>query len=369
MSAFLAAFQAKVRAHEIVEEPEQSDAIAALDGLCTALASARSPGKGVYLWGHVGRGKSMLMNLFYEQIPGSQKQRLHFHAFMRDIHSRLQRLQMGETAVRDPLKTVATDYGAEVRVLCLDELEIVDIADAMIVGRLFDGLFMAGVAIVVTSNDPPDQLYKDGPNRSTFEPFIDRLKAHMEIVELGGDHDRRADGFLGKRRYLSPISSETAAAFDRQWRAGVGNELEEGAQVEAHGHAIGYRRTAGARARVQFADMCDRALGPDDHLGFAERFREVFLEGVPRLRADHKDEARRFVTLIDALYDAHVRLVVLAEATADEIFEDSRPEDHQRTSSRLKEMTSDQWWHAPSIRGSPGNPSDLFPRQKEHASP
>ncbi|WP_454887837.1 cell division protein ZapE [Sphingomonas oryzagri] len=344
MSAFLEALRDQIRNHEIEDDAGQQDAIAALDLLADMVASG-GPAPGLYLWGKVGRGKSMLMNLFYESLTNCPKRRVHFHAFMQDVHARLQAVQ-SNGARQDPLAAVAAGLGQEIDLLCLDELEIVDIADATIVGRLFDGLFAVGVTIVATSNDQPDDLYRDGPNRQAFLPFIDRLKARMQVVQVGGDRDFRTGRSQGASPYLYPIEQPQISQFDQLWQAELGSASEEAVDVEVHGRSARYDRAAGPKVRARFEDLCSRSLSADDHLAFAERFHTVYLEGVPHFDRDRRDEARRFVTLIDALYEAHATLVMLADVAPEALFADSGHEDYRRTSSRLQEMRSESWRRA-----------------------
>lgn len=356
---FRAEYDRLVADHRIDPEEAQNAVVAALERLSSDIdgseqqtplsvkSNDRSQVKGVYIWGSVGRGKSMLMNLFFDQAPEPLKRRLHFHAFMAEVHSAMQpaRAQANGEALHsaDPITTAANSLLQRARLLCLDELEIVDIADAMIVGRLFDSLFEQGLVLVATSNETPDHLYENGPNRELFQPFIERLKMHVEVVELGGEHDHRSDCRDSISTYLSPRTKENFTSFNRLWKNAIGNGHEMPSSIRVHGRELQLLRTCGRHARVTFDEVCKRSLSADDHLAFAQHFTDVFLEDVPRIPADHLDEGRRLVTVIDALYEAHARLVVLAATEPGEIFEDTSSDDHRRTVSRLNEMRDPNW--------------------------
>ena len=343
MSAFADALRDMTDRGDLNEDSGQTDAIAALDDLCLRYERAVPTEAGLYLWGKVGRGKSLLMNIFFESVPSPAKRRWHFHAFMQDIHARLQNAQTASRGDRDPLMEVAHDLGGELDLLCLDELEIVDIGDATIVGRLFAGLFDSDVLVVCTSNDHPDDLYRDGPNRRAFVPFIERLKTHLGIVEAAAERDYRSEHSFTDRAYLFPLDDAEREHFERLWSAELTGVREAAAEVETHGRRVRYDRAAGRKVRVRFEDICGRSLSADDHLAFASRFDTVYLEAVPRLDPDRRDEARRLVTLIDALYEARARLVVSADVAPTDLFVNATREEYQRTSSRLQEMTADSW--------------------------
>jgi cell division protein ZapE len=338
-------------------EAEQASTVAALDRLSSDLELANQQGpalqrsippvQGVYIWGSVGRGKSMLMNLFFDQAPEPLKRRLHFHAFMAEIHAAMQpsRSEADGEAVgsSDPIAAAAKTMLKRARLLCLDELEVVDIADAMILGRLFDRLFEQGLVLVATSNEDPDHLYDKGPNRELFEPFVERLKMHVQVVQVGGEHDHRSDGHEAASTYLFPMTKENRLRFDRLWNEALGADRETPSSIRVHGRDLEMSRTCGHHVRMTFDEVCKRPLSADDHLAIAQHFQDVFLEGVPTIQIDHLDEGRRLVTLVDALYEAHAHLVVFAEAGPGEIFEDTSSDDHRRTVSRLNEMRDANW--------------------------
>lgn len=359
MSAFRDAYKSQVAYGELEADPGQEEAIEALDrlaglleapppGLLSGILHRRMTPDGLYLWGGVGRGKTMLVNLFYDSLEHTSRQRQHFHAFMRRVHTLLEAGEATPEGDRsaDAVGEAANRIREDGRLLCLDEFEVTDIGDAMILARLFDALFERGVVLVTTSNVRPGELYRDGPNRELFLPFIARLQAHTRVVEVCRGRDHRTDGEEVGDRYLHPVSPDTQARFDAAWRAALHGDPERADSVGAHGRTVVYSRAAGDRVRVTFDEMCRRDLGADDQLAFAERFDVVFLEAVPRLPDEHRDEARRLVTLIDALYEARAALTVLAQAPQEQIFENPTQEDHARTVSRLREMASASWGKA-----------------------
>jgi cell division protein ZapE len=310
--------------------------------------------KGVYLWGPVGRGKSMLMDLFFDSAPVEKKRRAHFYAFMAEVHGLIGQWRNGDAAERrrvfgehrgdDPIAPTAALIASQARLLCFDELQVTDIADAMILGRLFEALFDDGVTLVCTSNRPPDDLYKDGINRQLFLPFIDLIKDRLDVVAVQGASDYRLDRLRGAEVYLTPEDEAHRTAFDRLWADMLDGQPETPAVLEVLGRKLTFARTMSGLLRATFDELCAKALGPQDYLAIAGRFHTVFLEGLPKLDAARRNEARRFVTLIDELYEADAKLVVLAEAepgdlypTGDGAFE------FERTASRLQEMRSAAW--------------------------
>ncbi|WP_226780253.1 cell division protein ZapE [Oceaniglobus trochenteri] len=305
--------------------------------------SRRSPEpvKGLYLWGGVGRGKSMLMDLFFESVEAEEKRRVHFHAFMQEVHAGM--IAARKQGVDDALEPVGREAARDTRLLCLDEMQITDITDAMIVGRLFEMLIKAGVVIVTTSNRVPDDLYKDGLNRQLFLPFIDFLKEHMVIHELVVERDYRQDRLAGSQVYFSPEDGAARAAMDSLW-----NDLAtaEVAPLVLHvkGRQVELPRFSNGVARATFWELCGRALGAADYLAVADAVRILMLDGIPRLSSDNYNEAKRFVTLVDALYEARVRLIASAADVPERLYSEGAGSfEFERTASRLREMQSEGW--------------------------
>jgi cell division protein ZapE len=310
--------------------------------------------RGVYLWGPVGRGKSMLMDLFFGCAPVERKLRVHFHAFMAEVHGLIHSWRTGDTCVRkakfgrtkgdDPIPPVAELVAGRTRLLCFDEFHVSDIADAMILGRLFEALFAQGVTVVATSNRAPGDLYKDGLNRQLFLPFIALLEERLEVVRLAGPRDYRLDRLKGERAYFSPLSDDCRAEFDRLWRGQLNGDAETGAELEVQGRRLAFPHAAGGLLRTSFAELCDQPLGPADYLAVAGAFHTVFLEEVPCLGPERRNAAKRFVTLIDALYEAGAKLVVLAEVEPDALHpKGDGAFEFERTASRLHEMRSSEY--------------------------
>ena len=243
-----------------------------------------------------------------------------------------------------PIPPVADVIAGEARLLCFDELQVTDIADAMILGRLFEALFARGVTLVSTTNRPPDDLYKNGINRQLFLPFIAMLKARMEVVAVAGTQDYRTERLRAAGSWFSPIDPDHERAFDALWRGLLGGEAETGATLDVLGRHEHWPRAAGGMLRGHFVSLCVHALGPDDYLAIAARFHTVFLEQVPKLGPDRRNEARRLATLVDTLYEARARLVVLAAAEPDALYPaGDLAFEFERTASRLKEMRSADW--------------------------
>ena len=307
--------------------------------------------KGLYIHGGVGRGKSMLMDLFYDTVALPKKRRVHFHAFMIDVHQRLHRLRQGG-GKGEPLSTLAQALAAEASLLCFDEFHVVNIADAMILGRLFEGLFEAGVVVVATSNWPPDRLYEDGLNRQRFLPFIELLKQRMEVLELEGPTDYRLERLRELPVYHYPLGPVASRALDGIFRALADGALADGGgraptEVEVGSRKLLVPEAAGGVARFTFDDLCAQPLGPADYLALGRRFHSIVLDAVPLLTPDRRNEARRFMTLIDALYESRVMLFLAAAAPATELYpQGDGAFEFQRTVSRLMEMQSKDWLEA-----------------------
>ncbi|MEM1076298.1 MAG: cell division protein ZapE [Pseudomonadota bacterium] len=339
-----------VRQGELTEDPAQIAALPEFERVHDALLTpvkrglfrkAPDPPKGVYFWGGVGRGKSMLMDLFVQHLDGIPSRRVHFHAFMQEIHAEIHKVR--KSGVEDAIAPVAADVAIKVRLLAFDEMQITDITDAMIVGRLFEALFADGVVMITTSNRHPDELYKDGLNRALFLPFIDLIKDRMAVHELVSPTDYRQDRLGGQQVYFTPANAESRAAMDAVWNdlaGGQGSTLVlhvKGRQVEIPAFRNGI-------ARAGFHRLCGQALGAGDYLALAEAVKVLLLDDIPALSRDNFNEAKRFVTLIDALYEARVRLICSAAAKPEMLYlEGEGTFEFERTASRLREMQGADW--------------------------
>lgn len=296
--------------------------------------------KGLYLWGGVGRGKSLLMDLFVSTLTVPAR-RVHFHAFMQEIHQALHEARDKHT--EDALAPIAKKIANKIRLLAFDEMQITDITDAMIVGRLFQALFDAGIVVVTTSNRAPDALYKDGLNRQLFLPFIALLKERMVVHEMAGPTDYRQDKLAGSPSYFTPINAEARRRIEAVWQDLTGGEgapltlVVKGRQVVIPAFHNGV-------ARARFYDLCGKPLGPADYLALAEAARVLVLEDIPQLGRSNFNEAKRFVTLIDALYEARLRLICSAAAEPEYLYVEGEGSfEFERTASRLREMQSEGW--------------------------
>lgn len=314
-----------------------------LDRLRRSRAVASPAPRGLYLWGGVGRGKSMLMDMFFAHAPVAAKRRVHFHEFMLEVQRRLTRLRAaGDRA--DPLAVVAAELAGEARLICFDEFHVVNIADAMILGRLFTGLFERDVVMVATSNWPPARLYEDGLNRDRFLPFIALLEAHVDVVALDGPTDYRLERLRGLEVYLTPAGPAARERLATVFAA-LGDDAVGGAETLTVGaRRLIVPRAARGTAWFQFAELCAQALGAADYLALAERYHTLLLEDVPILTPDRRNEARRFMTLVDAAYERRMMLVISAAAPPERLYPlGDGAFEFQRTASRLIEMQSRDW--------------------------
>lgn len=302
--------------------------------------SAWTGERGLYLWGPVGRGKTWLMDLFFNSLPFPERRRRHFHRFMHEVHAELK----GLTELEAPLETVAERLAAEVRVLCFDELFVTDIADAMILARLFDGLFRRGVTLVVTSNTMPDELYRNGLQRQRFLPAIELIKQHVEVVAVAGQRDYRLRQLTQAGTYLISAQTETTAKLRALFAQLSDHADASDGSVEIEGRPIPVVRQSEAAVWFDFVALCSGPRSQDDYIEIARNYQSVLVSNVPVMDTLREDEARRFIALIDELYDRCVKLVVSAAAPPDQLYRGERlPLEFQRTASRLAEMQSEAY--------------------------
>lgn len=313
--------------------------------------------KGLYVWGEVGRGKTRLMDLFFASAPVEAKRRAHFHDFMQDVHARIHAARQEAKSGKgsgDVIPGVGDAIAKEASLLCFDEFHVTDIADAMILGRLFERLFERDVVVVATSNVPPENLYKDGLNRSLFLPFIKMLEQRLDVFRLDARTDFRREKLGDRKVWLTPPDAEAEKALDEIFDALAG---EKGAPetIEIAGRKVEIPLAANGVARASFDDLCAKPLGPGDFLAIARRYHTLVLDRVPKLDERRRNEARRFMTLIDALYERNVKLAASAETGRDGIWTGSEGYEafgFARTASRLAEMGSDEWLSRPHGQGS-----------------
>ncbi len=303
--------------------------------------------QGLYLYGDVGRGKTALMDVFFENIAVERKRRTHFHAFMIDVHARIHAWRQAAKQGGpdgDPIPPVAKALAAEAWLLCFDEFQVSDTADAMILGRLFLSLFDNGVVVVATSNRPPDDLYLGGLNRDLFLPFIDMLKSRLEPLALDGDKDYRLARLKQAPVYFSPLGPETDARMDEAFDRLTDHAVTSSETLDVQGRTLTVPACAHGTARFSFAELCEQPLGAADYLEIALQFHTVFLDRIPKMGLEKRNEARRLINLIDVLYDQRVNLVCSAEVAPGELYEEGDGKfEFARTESRLIEMQSEDY--------------------------
>jgi len=380
----LAAYRAKLAAGELQPDPAQAQAAAVLQELWTKLrgyapvppppepsglfarllrrkTAPQTPAgtpRGLYLVGDVGRGKSMLMDLFFACAEVDRKRRIHFHQFMQDCHQRIHRWKLAHPDEADPIPPLADSILAEASLLCFDEFQVHDISDALILGRLFEALFLRGVVVVATSNTAPDDLFKGRPGRDAFLPFIALINQHVQVLPLAAERDYRRERIQGLPTWYAPVDGRAERALDATFEELTNARHGAPEELIVLGHKVEIAEVLRGVARCEFDSLCGRPLGPADYLAVAVRYHTLLLDGIPRLGPENFDRARRFITLIDALYERRCKLVASAAATPDTLYE--RGENaamFERTASRLMEMQSREYLALPHLQDELGGGS------------
>jgi len=334
-------------------------------GWLFAKSKPEGPIKGLYVYGDVGRGKTMLMDLFFAASAVQRKRRAHFHEFMADVHERLNtvrhEMKSGRIADADPIRHVADALAAEAWLLCFDEFHVTDIADAMILGRLFTRLFELGVVVVATSNVAPEDLYKDGLNRALFTPFIALLRAQMDVVRLEAPKDFRLEKFSGQPVWYVPADEDAEVALDLAWQRLTGMLSGEPQDIPFKGRVIRVSEAAKGVARFSFQQLCEQPLGANDYLRIAHEFHTLIVERIPVMDYPERNAAKRFIALIDTIYDNAVKLIASAAAEPAALYlatDGYEASEFKRTASRLIEMRSQEYLslpHGHHIRGTSGS--------------
>jgi cell division protein ZapE len=350
----LATYRRRVEKGDLAPDAAQARAVEALERLYRDLLRApprrglrqriaklagkpRAPVRGLYLWGSVGRGKTFVMDLFYNALPFSEKRRQHFHRFMAHVHERLKH----HSNVENPLELVAEEIAADTRVLCFDEFAVSDIADAMLLGGLFAGLFERGVTLAATSNIVPDQLYSGGLQRQRFIPTIALLKEHCEVVHVDGSVDYRLRALERADVYQTPLGATAERRLAEFFDGVAPDEGDQGGALDLLGRRIDYRRAADGVIWFDFAAICDGPRSKDDYIELSRLYQTVLVSNVPRFDATLENQTRRFIALVDEFYDRRVKLILSAAAPATELYRGERlRRDFLRTQSRLEEMQS-----------------------------
>ena len=370
----IAKYRALIAAGRIVSDPAQASAALCLQDLWTKLRGYNPSPKtqangwvgkllrrkqvddvvdrpnGLYLVGDVGRGKSMLMDLFFEAADVPRKKRIHFHEFMQDAHRRFHAIKRDNPAIDDPIPPLADLIAEEAALLCFDEFQVHDIVDAMILGRLFEALFARQVVVVATSNTLPDDLYKGKPGRDAFLPFIALLKQKLDVLVLDAARDYRRERLHGLKTWYAPADTRADFALEQLFA-----ELADGAPIKPDqliiaGRTLTVPLRANGAARFDFHALCGVPLGPGDYLALATHYHTLLIDGIPRLSPDNFDEARRFVTLVDALYEHRVKLYASAAARPDDLYRAGEgAKIFERTASRLEEMQSEDYLRLPHL--------------------
>jgi len=344
----LSRLEARIAQHRLARKSSS------LGWLFGARESKEAPIKGLYVCGDVGRGKTMLMDFFFEASPVLRKRRAHFHEFTLDVHERVhafgQKMKLGEHAGDDPIRLTAAQLAQEAWLLCFDEFHVTDIADAMILGRLFAELFERGIVLVATSNVAPADLYKDGLNRALFVPFIHMLEQHMDIVQLDSRTDFRLEKLAGMPAWHVPAGAAADAALDDVWRRLAGGREGQAQALALKGRSIRVPRAAMGVARFSFRDLCETPLAAADYLRIAHEYHTIILDRVPAMGWDTRNAAKRFIILIDTLYDLNVKLIASAQTEPDALYRAEHgfeAQEFKRTASRLIEMRSQAYLARP----------------------
>jgi cell division protein ZapE len=369
-ASFRRHYQALVAAGTIEADPAQAQAVEAYSGLEARLARYR-PGRGgllqrlfadkdataprgLYIYGEVGRGKTMLMDLFFNDSPVVHKRRAHFHEFMADVHERIhgfrQKIARQEIADTDPVKLTAASIFEDAWLLCFDEFHVTDIADAMILGRLFGRLFELGTVVVATSNVDPDDLYKGGLNRALFLPFIGQLKERMDVLRLDARTDFRMEKLAGIKMWLVPADAAAESALDKAWTKLTGGAEDRPRDITVKGRALHVPHSAHGVARFTFAELCEKPLGASDYLRLAHDYHTLMIDRIRAMKYEDRNAAKRFITLIDTLYDNAVKLMASAETDPLSLYSATdgvEANEFKRTSSRLVEMGSESYLALP----------------------
>jgi cell division protein ZapE len=370
-ASFRARYQALVSSGAIEADAAQARAVEALDALEQRLSRYKpvrkqgllgrlfadkddAPPRGLYVHGEVGRGKTMLMDLFFQHSPVAHKRRAHFHEFMADVHERIygfrQNIARGEIADGDVIALTAESIFDQAWLLCFDEFHVTDIADAMILGRLFAKLFELGTVVVATSNVAPEDLYKDGLNRALFLPFIAQISARMDVLRLEARTDFRLEKLAGVKMWLVPADADADTALDKAWANMTGGAPCKPRDISIKGRVLHVPCSAQGVARFTFADLCDKPLAASDYLRLAHDYHTILVDHIPVMDYAERNAAKRFIALIDTLYDNAVKLMASAEADPVSLYratEGYEASEFKRTSSRLIEMSSQSYLALP----------------------
>ena len=359
-------YRAKLNAGELRADPAQALAVEKLQSLHHALKDYRpaegfkawkdrfglgrrreGPPMGLYFYGGTGRGKSLLMDMFFRTVPADKKVRIHFHEFMQQVHLQLSVMRDGGIN-EDPIPPLARNLAKGAWLLCFDELQVLDIADAMILGRLFRGLFEAGVVMVATSNRPPRDLYKDGLQREQFLPFIDLIESRLDVLQLDGGVDYRMLTLAAADVYLTPLGKDADQELGRLFTRLTSGAAAGVEHLVVKGRRVAIPLAADGVALASFSDLCAQPLGPADYLAIADKYHTLIMPGIPRMGPEKRDQAKRFVTLVDALYERRVNLICSADTDAEHLYESGDGAfEFGRTVSRLMEMRSETYMKTP----------------------